>query len=435
MNPDLPSHHDSELAALLSAQTPEEFRAGWDLLGKAVEGTPVSGLSRLREWTLLGNVVRDRGTSVSRALAVELYQRAAQEIPDAPTSDPDDLNDLADLWTNAGICLLQQNEQETLEKSLACFQRAIELRHLIPVEAGSLLRWGISAGWMNRGDALTRLGSPEQLREALASYDRALHELSLLPQTAAVRNRTGVAWLNRALTAEALPDHMESLANLAHAVGLLDAPVDEVQRQTLSAVCLNQSRLLLASEELLLALEAARKALELARAGEQEDLVSAEIALKARHRACLALAILIEKPGPRGSEDWIAETTDTVEEALSLIRGWEQRGCREFRPLAHDFFAFGLRIYRVCQPHFLGEFLLDSLDPVRSPGAPVDDRFMHGIAVENLREAMGLVARSGYEAALDSEKLAKNTQILEGLCDTDRRLAELQKQVEIGRDC
>src|SRR5690348_13469524 len=62
----------------------------------------------------------------------------------------------------------------------------------------------------------------------------------------------------------------------------------------------------------------------------------------------------------------VHDATDLVDEGLSLVRCWEQRGLTHFRGLAGDLFRFGARVYGGYQPHFLSEFVRENMDPRRS---------------------------------------------------------------------
>ncbi len=79
----------------------------------------------------------------------------------------------------------------------------------------------------------------------------------------------------------------------------------------------------------------------------------AEASIKARGILCRALAMLLDEPGGTDlAPDWIARATDSTEEALALVRSSGYRA-----PWLADFARYGAKIYRICQPHFLGEFI------------------------------------------------------------------------------
>ena len=52
-----------------------------------------------------------------------------------------------------------------------------------------------------------------------------------------------------------------------------------------------------------------------------------------------------------------------MDDALALVRRWEQRGITRFRTIAYDLFLFGARVYAGYQPEFLDEFVSDNTDP------------------------------------------------------------------------
>ena len=61
---------------------------------------------------------------------------------------------------------------------------------------------------------------------------------------------------------------------------------------------------------------------------------------------------------------------------------------QHLRPLAHRFFRLGEQLYRIRQPRFLADFLLEQLDPERSEGALYQDPEMMAIAVQSLTDAI-----------------------------------------------
>jgi hypothetical protein len=80
----------------------------------------------------------------------------------------------------------------------------------------------------------------------------------------------------------------------------------------------------------------------------------------------------------------VGAATDAVDEGLAIARQWEQRGVDRFRGLAYDLVRFGTRVYRLYQPQFLSEFVLENLDPARSSGAYVGSPEMRAAALESL---------------------------------------------------
>jgi hypothetical protein len=93
--------------------------------------------------------------------------------------------------------------------------------------------------------------------------------------------------------------------------------------------------------------------------GIEPDQVVTEAAIKARGILCRALALLLDEPrGAEQAEDWIARATDSAEEALAMVRSSDYRGI-----WIADLVRYGARIYRVCQPHFLGEFIREWMSP------------------------------------------------------------------------
>jgi tetratricopeptide (TPR) repeat protein len=133
------------------------------------------------------------------------------------------VNQQASIEMKRGIALLDENTPASLSDAIGHFDRAIELRCGLPLDANPFFRHGLAAGWMNRGDALTRLGSPADLTAALQSHETALEVLHLLPldQNPLFRRRLAIAWQNRGITLQAQGDFGEAAKSFAEAIAVL----------------------------------------------------------------------------------------------------------------------------------------------------------------------------------------------------------------------
>ena len=357
-----------------------------------------------------------------------------------PAISPEDAahaqNELASKWMKRGIALLEQNTSASLTEAIPCFDNAIELRYALPLESNPRFRFGLAAGWMNRGDALTRLGSPMDFAEALRSYAAALTQLNLLPldENPLFRRRLAVAWMNRGITllgqgkniSEAVDSFEECLTVLqdAAAAGIED------RAQLLGCAWMNRANGLIRLEnpDLQHAHDAAKKALEFLAATEQSDVVSAEAALKARHILCQAIGGLLAEKEPaqeRDSKDLVSEATDMVDEGMKLAREWELRNVTRFRPLAGELFRFGVRAYQIFQPHFLVEFILESVDAEKSPGASPSPE-MHIEAMRGIWRCFREIQNNGFNK-LNPEQFEEFLQKLHELSFAENRLNQLRQ--------
>lgn len=297
--------------------------------------------------------------------------------------------------TQQGISLLASADPADVTEALRCFNEAIHLRQALPLHQSPWYRWGLTAGWMNRAEALSRLGQP---REALTAYDEALAHLQQLPleMEPAFRWRHGLAWMNRALTLRTLADEAAALDSLNHAIQVLDNPALTTPRDqgTLGCAWMNRAALLMemAPSQPAEALDSASRALVCLRPLENQDVMAAEAALKARHRVCQAIAELLESPPVdlNKADDWILSATDAVEESLNVAEVWQETA--DFSEITPQLFRFGCRIYLAFQPHFLGEFMMDVLRP--RPGREVNAAF-HLAAEESLRHAAEILRQRG----------------------------------------
>ena len=334
-----------------------------------------------------------------------------------------------------GIALLGNNTPASLKEAVSHFDRAIDLRRRLPLDANPMFRHGLAAGWMNRGDALTRLGSPENLAEALRSYDAALETLSLLPLDVSplFRRRLAIAWQNRGLTllAQDANGWAEAEQSFTKAIAILhqgNAAMIEDRNYLLATVWMNKANALVRGQALDPARTAAKQALAVTIPAESSDLALAEAGLNARHILCQAIAGWLAGPGlsTAARDELIAEATDAVDDGMRLAQNWEQRGATQFRPLAQELFRFGARIYQMFQPHFLNEFLLETLDPAHSTAFAANTE-MHAAALESLWRTFRELQRGGF-AQLNTPQFDEFLERLRELRMLEDRLAELRRQ-------
>ena len=288
----------------------------------------------------------------------------------------DDINQNASILMKRGIALLDANTPASLQEAITCFDSAIELRQQLPLHTNPLIRYGLAAGWINRGDALARLGSNENQVEALRSYDAALEILNGLEVDSdpLFRRRLAIAWQNRGL----LLQEQNDVSLLGEAESSFKAAIAALQEGNaaqipdrdylLAAARLNYAKGLSLGktlESMLQAKSMAREAMALADRFSAQNEGMADVSLKARHILCRALTqLLVDLDGATVStSELIGDATDAAEEGLVLVRAWEARGVERFRPVAQDLFQFAARVYRIFQPQFFNEFLLEHFNP------------------------------------------------------------------------
>lgn len=361
----------------------------------------------------------------------------------SPESEPrnrqmaDAINAQASSWMKRGIALLNENTPSSLKQALQCFDRGLELRHHLPLKGNPDFSYGLAACWMNRADALTRLGGHENLLDALNGYGQAVALLHRLPmdENPKYRRRLATAWLNRGFTLEAqqtprsLAEAVNSFVKSIEVLREVTEPADE-DRRLLGCALMNHANTLFQSVGPTSAPQArasANEALQLLASLEERDVLAAEAALKARHVLCRALAHLLNDAVASGTghEELVSEATDVVDEGMENARHWEQRGVKGFRPLVCELFNFGSRVYQAHQPHFLPDFVLESLDPARAPGAMPDSREMHAMAMVALRRALGEIQRNSF-SVINTPRYERALKILEELRVTEARLEELR---------
>ena len=283
--------------------------------------------------------------------------------------------------------------------ALLYFNRALALRRRLPTEV-PIHAYGLAACWLNRAEALTRL-DPAKHAMALRAYGEALALLRPLPLGADSRfsRRLAIALQNRALllVAQTPPATADAIAALTEAIAVLDQAdaMGAAERNYLLAfIWMNLANVQVSEATIasdLAAREAARRALALVQDFEHEDATAAEVGLKSRDVLCQVAGRRLSTQAEREMvmAD-IHEATDLVDEALGLVREWEQRGIVRFRNLASELCRFGARVYAFYQPHFLPEFLSEQLDPRQSARSYIQSREMQ----DAVREIASLLPTS-----------------------------------------
>jgi hypothetical protein len=287
---------------------------------------------------------------------------------------------------------------EALAQALDCFDRALVLRRLLPVDEFPVLRYDLAACWLNRAETLVRFEDAAQVALAVDAYDEAIVLLASLPlaEDARFPRRLAVAHQNRGLALQALDraSHvvvwafLDAIAVLEHD----DAAQVADRHYLLGAATVNLARALMSESTPhagVLARQAALRALGFVKDLEADDADAALVGLTGRHLLCQIIAArgLPSPASPGAAGDEVHEATDLADEGLDLIRRWEQRGTRRFRGIAADLFRFGAQVYALYQPHFLMEFVHEQIDTVASTSDYVNSAEIRAVADHLLRPA------------------------------------------------
>lgn len=318
-------------------------------------------------------------------------------------------------WLARGQSFEASGTATALIEAVTCYDRAIALlQSTQPQNADATRRLAIA--WMNRGNALQKQtgGAPGAVR----AYDRALALFdSVKPADNAVLNSMGAAWLNRGHALSQLSGHDYQLAAITsteQAVGLLSQlPVatNLDYRLNLAGAQTNLAQILIegaAPDRLLRASAALAAALELTAGHEQQRVGFARLGLQARRALCqLTGQWLVSTHDPARQAQLIATASDAIDTGMALGRHWEAAGAPQFRPLIERLFRFGAAFYRRHQPHFLADFVLESLDATTSRDALTG------------QPALLTIARAELETT--RRELRTHYPVLDGEAETDRR--------------
>jgi hypothetical protein len=258
------------------------------------------------------------------------------------------------LHMHAGIHAMEAGQWET---ALEHFEPAVRLRHSLPWQTDPTAAWLLAAAWLNHGEAMWKSNQPTFVKAALRSMDGCIAAMERVPldENPAFPERLILAWINRATWHGELSNPSAAVLDFSQAETLLDRwgrSVSATRRVLNCMLGVNRARVLLQAGQPRAAWQSIRNVADTLR---QADSPAASI--KGWSLQCRILAVLLDEGLDQGEqEEWIALATDSAEEALALVR--ETGYLDAWVP---DLVRYGARIYRVCQPQFLGEFLSDWL--------------------------------------------------------------------------
>jgi len=339
-----------------------------------------------------GQALETRGSKSELDQAIDVYRQVITALEALAASAPTELNlrrDLAIAWMNCGNALQKRQHSDDLRQAIAAYDETIRILRGLPYDQNPGWRSSLSAAWMNRGGAWLRLKDSRRDREALQSFDQAIAIARELP----------------------LDDQPSFRINLA-AAGMNRANVLLLRKDGPDAAN---------------AREAARTAASLVAPLEKKSAPAADVSLRIRHAHCRAVAqLLSENPPDHASrENLFDEVTDTVDDGMQLARAWEQRGFAALRPLVAELFRFGGLFYLSHQPHFLAEYLLENLDPERSPDAMIGNATLYATADSIIAEALRAFETTRH-VTLDMPHVERHLETLTDLRAAAQRLAELR---------
>lgn len=311
--------------------------------------------------------------------------------------------------TRRMVAGLEAMAREDWHRALGHFESAVILRERLPWRSDPESAWMLAAAWINRGDVLLRLNQPGLIDEAVLSFDRVIEAMAHVPleRNPAFVERLVLAWINRGTACGDRGDLDGALMGFEEAGKIIssrDSQMTAELRFMEAMLRTNRAKVLVAAGRSADAWEDVRAAIRILRNfGTGPQVVTA--AIKARCIQCRALALLLDEPG--GAErvgDWIAEATDSAEEALALVRFSGHRD-----EWVADLVRYGAKIYQACQPHFLGEFVSEWLT---GNGPLADDLALREEMKNSLLLAQAEVERKVLLLPHDTEFVEAQTKVL-----------------------
>jgi tetratricopeptide (TPR) repeat protein len=362
--------------------------------------------------------------------ALRGYDRAVALLQKTGAADAD-VSLLAGAWMNRGNALQRLGSEAARLDAIRSYDRTIMLLGAGEVagaaEEAMARAVTLGAAWLNRGAACRRGEGEASRAEATRSFERAIAELAPLADARPMaRRHLASAWTNLGLLRQENKDARGAVeaheAALRIAAGGADA-TSEASANDLAALRLNLGMARRGVGEHAAALEHFRKAVAALASREETDAAAADLALRARHAACVVLGEQLAAEGDEVTETTrarLGEAATLVEEGLALARFWAPRGGVGREPGARVF-EFGAWLYRSFGRGQLAPYLQAHLEPADAMRIEIAR-----VAVDLARQE---IMQKGFEhlmgdAAGDvAAELAGLREVEERLRDTAARLA------------
>ncbi|WP_221030737.1 hypothetical protein [Actomonas aquatica] len=288
----------------------------------------------------------------------------------------------AEAWLQRGHHCAASGRSDDLRLALDCYDRARELAGP-DLSDTATLRW-LALSWLNRGNVLQQLG-PANFPAAHSAYDAASAALSTLELTSMIRLHQGALWTNRGrllLREDHLPAARHAFQRAIDQLtpAFTDATHGDTARRNAAGAALNLVLTHLGNDDHLrehhaeLAPLVARLQDWLAPLAATDPIAAGLVLEATRLDLLLREAVL--------KADDLAAFTDTLETGLALTARWIARDHPTAAELGATLFRLGAITYGRHQPHFLLEFLRESLDPTAGAAPFRDEAAFREIAAE-----------------------------------------------------
>ncbi|MCB1122127.1 MAG: hypothetical protein KJT03_11295 [Verrucomicrobiae bacterium] len=339
--------------------------------------------------------------------AAEASFRKAIAFLDPRTADPHEQHALGTAWMSLGNVLLHGDEIGNLESGITCYDRAIPLLEPLVLTGNAAWIADVAAVRANRGHALLRAGSPRLLPEAEGELEKAIEIIKHVFPTSESRYLHNLAgmWFNLGQVKRARQDpkailvfeqslkiisqvpenylqgnlvFLQVCLNLGNAFWEIKRDAESALRAfdeglkrfsflpedtrsshlSLNASLLANSAHVLAESDRV-PNKPVQATLELVRSLEHRNALAAELGLIARRARALHLAKRIfDSHNDKTESEYLAlQLSDTIDDALFLLRQWKRPGESRFNSFEKRFIQLGLEVYARYLPQYLGEFV------------------------------------------------------------------------------
>ncbi|MCH6256175.1 hypothetical protein MLD52_06420 [Puniceicoccaceae bacterium K14] len=307
------------------------------------------------------------------------------------------LADCTALWSNIAHGQMKSNNMQGTQAAIECFEKALSFLNMLPWENNAEFRNHLIGIWFNIGNAHQKLNGKPRVTGALNAYNMAIVFSQDLP-TDSANNALLVSniWNNRGMVfskvkgdeaqTEGTRSFDKSIEILEGLKGVKNPNITlQISRSYASKASLI-SGVREKAEESRKSIESnAQKALDLSSSLLKQAPMAAENTLMAnRSLAQCYTAIMADVEGGY-SEELYSKTTDIIDESMSLIREWEKKGAQFFRQAARQLFFLGTQLYQARQPHFLAEFINETIN---EDEAIASDPHLIEIARNSIQESL-----------------------------------------------
>lgn len=328
-----------------------------------------------KSWMNRGTFLLSSNDPKALGEAQKSFQGAMENYDKLPIRNNENyLADCTALWTNVAHTQLRSNSPKSVNDAIGCFEKALSFLNMLPWESNFEFRNHLIGIWFNIGNSHQKLAGGPRVTAALNAYnmalvfaqDLALDDINNALLVANIWNSRGTVFSN-IRGDEAIAEGVKSFdksISILEGLSKSENPniVLNIARSYASKASLTSGSREKATENREEIEKAAAKAIDLSSALAQQTPMAAENSLIAKRALIQNYTSIMADSEGGFSQELYEKTTDLIDESMSSIREWEKKGATFFRQLARRMFYLGTELYSARQPHFLGEFINETIN-------------------------------------------------------------------------